>query len=276
VNTPLDSILSRGGEATPSAETTTPETQPTPAADAQAQPQIDGEAEPETHQLPDGRKTVPIEALHAERSKAKRYTEQVASFEKRLDETNAAWERRMTQLLERITPPQQPAQAPDWFDDPAKATEHALQPHLSQFESRLQAIAKDAAVSRFTEAEVDEAERAFIGAMQAQRLDTADYQKVVGSPNRYAAAVQWHKRQQAQAEIGDDPAAYRAKVEAEIREKLLAEFNGGDAPQAQHRPQAQTLPSNFAAARNVGVRNGPTWSGPTTIADIFNRKRGTG
>lgn len=219
---------------------------------------------------------VPQQALHAEKQKVKRYTEQVGEFEKTLGtvrEQNAALTRQVTELLQRI--PQQKTeqqQPPNQFEDFPGATRHVVQPEFQRIEQQLLAIAKDTAITRFTEEKVNEAEQAFISAMQSQKLDPADFQKVVHSPNRYAAAVQWHQRQQAQAEIGDDPAAYKAKLEAELREKLTAELQQGDGQQAQQR--RATMPSNFANARNVGNRGtGPAWSGPSTIDDIFNRQR---
>lgn len=268
MSTPLDEILSSGRDGnSPGPDTTEqPVSQEQPTTGAETQP-ADGEAEPETHALPDGRRMVPLEAVQAERGKVKRYTEQIASFEKRLDESNAAWERRMAQLLERLTPPQQPQQAPDWFDDPAKATQHAVAPHFQQFEQVLMANAKLVAGVKFGDDEVEKAEQAFINAVQSQRIDPADYHKVVNHPNRYAAAVQWHKRQQAQAEIGDDPAAFREKV----RQEVLAELqNGGAAPNGQ-QAQALNLPSNLASARNVGARTGPAWGGPKPLGEIFKR-----
>jgi hypothetical protein len=121
--------------------------------------------------------------------------------------------------------------------------------------------------------------------MQSRELDPADYQKVVNSPNRYAAAVQWHQRQLAQAEIGDDPAAYKARVEAEFLEKygidpaaykakVEAEFleKYGIRPGEQAAPAVKpVMPSNLTGARNVGSRSGPQWAGPPTLADIFKR-----
>src|SRR6185503_12259288 len=99
-------------------------------------------------------------------------------------------------------------------------------------------------------------------ALQSKTLDQADYQKVVSSPNRYAAAVQWHKAQLAKAEIGDDPAAFRAKIEAEILAKHGLTQEGG-AAQQQQKPAV--MPSNLAGARNVGSRSGPAWSGPPSL-----------
>jgi hypothetical protein len=271
VNTPLDSILSGDRASAPSPETPTPARQEPPAQEAAQQPQPASEAEPETHELPDGRKTVPIEALHAERGKVKRYTEEVADFRKQLQESNAAWERRMAQVLEAVKPKQEPQAAPDIFDNAPEAIRHTVAPQFDQINQTVLANARLIAGMKYSDDEVDTAEKAFIEAVQSQRLDPADYHKVVGSPNRYAAAVQGHKRQQAQAEIGDDPAAFRAKVEAEILAKhgLQAPANGA----AHQQPQqpAPVMPSNLATARNVGSRGGPAWSGPKPLDDIFKR-----
>jgi len=218
-----------------------------------------------------GTKMVPHEALHAEKQKVKRYTEEVADFRR----SNETLQRQVTELLQRVPVPKvEQAQAPDFFEDPAKATRHevmqSVSPQFDQINQTLLAIARDNAETRFTPETVSEAEQAFISALQSQKLDPADYQKVVSSPNRYAAAVQWHKRQLAQAEIGDDPVAFRAKVEAEI----LAKHGiapGEQQPAAQAQQRAPVMPSNLAGARNVGARSGPAWSGPSSLQDIFNR-----
>lgn len=277
MNTPLDQILRREDA---SAELTTEEQVTQTATEAEGQ-QTEGQTEQTTEGQSEGegeRNGVPVAALQAERAKVKRYTEQVASFEQTLKERDAAWERRLAQLTEAIKPKQEPQAAPDWFENPTEAMRHQLtqqvSPAFEQFGQQLQAIAKDNAIVRFTEEKVTEAEQAFISAMQSNKLDPADYQRVVSSPNRYAAAVQWHQRQQAQAEIGDDPAAYKAKLEAEIREKVLAEINSGTDQPAQQRQQV--MPSNFAAVRNVGSRTGPAWSGPQPIDSIFATRRQPG
>lgn len=261
----LDNILSGQSDAVSGneQETVTQET----AGESQ-QPEAEG-AEGEQR----GSKMVPHEALHAEKQKVKRYTEEVADFRKQLSETNSAWERRMADLVKAVTPKQEAAPKPDWFENPELATQTAVQSTVSpQFEhinQQLLAIARDNAEARFTPETVNEAEQAFISALQSQKLDPADYQKVVSSPNRYAAAVQWFKREQAKAEIGDDVTAFRAKVEAEILAKHG--ITPGDAPAAQQQQRQPVMPSNLAGARNVGARSGPAWSGPTTLTDIFNR-----
>ena len=260
----LDSILSGSSESAPGEQEQV--TQVTEGESQQEQP------EAEQHEEQQGQRMVPQQALHAEKQKVKRYTEQVSDFQRQLSETNAAWERRMSQLVEAVKPRQEAAPRPDFFENPEAATQYAVQSHVSpqidEIKTTLLAFAKDNAINRFDEATVDEAERAFISAMQSQKLDPADYQKVVGSPNRYAAAVQWFKREQAKAEIGDDVTAFRAKVEAEILAKHGINPEGQQ-PAAQQR--AAVMPSNLAGARNVGVRSGPAWAGPTPMNDIFKR-----
>jgi len=260
----LDNILS--------GSTTAPETeqeQVTQVTEGESQQQPEASEHEEGEQQ--GQRMVPQQALHAEKQKVKRYTEQVSDFQRQLSETNAAWERRMAQLVEAVKPKQEAAAPPDFFENPSEATRHEVRQHVSpQFEQinqQLLAIARDNAETRFTPEVVNEAEQAFISAMQGQKLDPADYQKVVSSPNRYAAAVQWFKREQAKAEIGDDVTAFRAKIEAEI----LAKHGITPGEQQPEQQRAPVMPSNLTGARNVGARSGPAWAGPTPINDIFNR-----
>lgn len=214
----------------------------------------------------DGRqKMVPHEALHAEKQKVKRYTDEVVDLRK----SNETLQRQIAEVLQRIPVPKvEPQQPPDQFEDFQGATRHAVKPEIDRVGQALMANAQMIAGIKYGDEKVTEAESAFKQAFESGKIDPADAQKVLASPNVFAAAVQWHQRQIAQAEIGDDPAAFRARVEAELREKITAELQQGN--QQQDKP-AQVLPSNLAGARNVGSRSGPAWSGPTPIIDIFKR-----
>jgi hypothetical protein len=100
----------------------------------------------------------------------------------------------------------------------------------------------------------------------------AVYDRVMSSPSPYLALVDWHKRQVAAAEIGDDPAAYREKLKAEILAELQSDVSSR-APAQQQPAAARTpaaMPSNFATGRNVGARSGPSWSGPQPLKEIFD------
>ena len=265
---PLDSILSGGGEAV-SGQTTTHEAgSAVPAQEgASLAPQASDDLHTADADTADAQgeatRMVPHQALHAERMKSRRYSEEVADFRKALTETNA----RMAQLVQAVTPPQAP---PDFFDNPQAATRHevaqTVSPEFERINQTLHSFARENASHRFSETKVNEAERAFIGALQEGKLDPSDYRRVVNSPNRYVEAVRWHQRQVAQAEIGDDPSAFKARVEAELREKILNELGGG-------QRHTFATPSNLAGARNVGSRSGPAWSGPATLNDIFDRRK---
>lgn len=80
------------------------------------------------------------------------------------------------------------------------------------------------------------------------------------------------QRMQALAEIGEDPAAYRERIKAEIQ----AELAGGTQVAPAETQQAATtqaapvvLPKSLATSRSAGPRSAPTWSGPTSLNDIL-------
>lgn len=269
MSTSLDSILSGEQSAAPEQEKEIESVTQEAAGEAEGQAEQQAEGE---QQESDGRqKTVPHQALHAERQKVKRYTEEVADLRKEIADRDAAWDRRIAQLMQAQQPKAEPPPAPDFFENPQAATRHevtqAVGPQFDGITQQLMAQAQMLAGIKYGDDKVQEAEQAFMAAYSAGQLDPADIQRVSNSPNRYAAAVQWHQRRLAQAEIGDDPAAYRAKLEAELREKITAELNG-NGQQGQQQPPA-ARPNNLAGARNVGSRSGPAWAGPTPIADIF-------
>jgi hypothetical protein len=274
----LDNILSRDGKAMPSTDTQEPTTVSTPTPETQ----VETGAQPDEPEVPEtdvsGQRMVPKAALDEARNKAKRYTEQVAEFDRKLTETNAQWERRMAELMARL-PQQQPQeqQSPDWYENPDAAARHAVQPQLSQLEQHFLHNSQLIAEQIYGDDTVKAAVHAFDQAMKSSTLDIADYHKVASSHNRFAEAVKWHKRQAALSEIGDDPSAYRQKVEAEILAKygLTPESvtNGGPAPTNGGQPLRGPMPSNLAAVRSVGSRTGPQWGGPQSIDSIFSTRR---
>lgn len=273
----LDSILS--GESA-SAPEPARETAPSPQPETQSEQQPNAESDPSSHDdpQPDERGTVPIAALQAERQKAKRYTEQVAEFQQQIREQREQFEQRFAQLQSALQPrqaqPEQPP-APEIWDDPNAFVQQnvaqALEPHLKQFTQALDANSRLLAIQTHTPETVEAAVKAFNEGAASRSVSPEEYHAIRNAPNRYVAAVEWHKRTQALREIGNDPDGYRAKLEAEILAKH------GLSPEAQ--PPAGTaapapvMPSNFAAARNVGNRSGPAWSGPATLDDIFATRK---
>lgn len=101
--------------------------------------------------------------------------------------------------------------------------------------------------------------------MRVNPAAAGEYQAIMQSRHPYGTLVEWHKKREAAQEIGDDPAAYRERLKAE----LLAEMQSAPAASAP----TPVMPSNLAGARNVGSRSGPAWSGPQPLNDIFDRTR---
>lgn len=259
----LDTILSKR-EPAPAQETPTVEkevAQETPPA--QAAPESSETPEATGEQTPSGgQKMVPHEALHAEKQKVKRYTEQVASFEKTLADRDAAWERRFGQLLERITPQQQPQQQPiDWFQDPDGALKQNLERAVSPLEQKFSSL--ETSIMRLSAVQQHGAEKvtAFEKYVQ-EAINRGDPEMAAlsaqmrASPDPMGVGLQWFEKRTF------DPEAERQRIRAEIEAELK--------PQQPQTPAA-VMPSNLAGARNVGSRSGPAWAGPTPMADIFKR-----
>ena len=105
---PLDSILSGGGEAVSGQNADRIEADARSAGEGESLPSQAGESFDEQPSEADAAeahgeattKMVPHQALHAERQKSRRYSEEVADFRRQLTETNT----RMAQLVEAVTP----------------------------------------------------------------------------------------------------------------------------------------------------------------------------
>lgn len=269
MSTDLESILS-GQASTPAPETRT-EPQPETTQEPQGTVEPSSESDPQA----DERGHVPVAALQAEREKGrKKYTDAVTDFEKRFSEADQRWQQRFDQLVGNLTRPQQPQPeqpaTPDYWEDPAAFVQHGARQAVAPVMSQIQGLQRGMAEMQFKPEVVAEAEQAFNAAAAAGNIDPAVHARINNSPNPWAAAVQWHQQQTAMAEIGSDPAAYKAKLAEEIRAQLMAEIQQGQqAPAAQRA--APVMPSNFATGRNVGARSGPAWSGPPSLDDIFKR-----
>jgi hypothetical protein len=69
-------------------------------------------------------------------------------------------------------------------------------------------------------------------------------------------------------ELGDDPAAFRAKIAAEERAKWEAEQGNGAPPVSP----AAGLPPSLATTRSAAPRSANAFSGPPALDDIFRRE----
>lgn len=182
----------------------------------------------------------------------------------------------LTQLLQgQRQPPQpreEPRQAPDIFENPTGFADHlqqSFQTGLSQFSQQLQQmrVENSFAIAHALQQEAFEEAMTEINKLNVQNPeDRATVQRIYNASNPGQALVGWHKRNKALAEVGDDPASYRQRVQAETREALMKDpefikqvaaslrqdaMNGNDG-----RPRTTTrLPKslNAAAGSNLGT-----------------------
>lgn len=182
-----------------------------------------------------------------------------------------ALEQRLNEIAAHL---QQNRKAPDFYEDPDRAVQEMIlrtvQPYAEETRRTLIAVGRMVASQAHGADKVDEAERAFLSAMEEQSLDPADYERVVQSPNRYDACVQWHKRQQTYAAVGDDPNTWFEKqLEAKLADpqfqaKLLEKVRGG----AAARPSAVSFPPSLSRATGVApISVGD--SGGMSDSDLF-------
>ncbi|HEY2616143.1 MAG TPA: hypothetical protein VGI78_02285 [Acetobacteraceae bacterium] len=115
---------------------------------------------------------------------------------------------------------------------------------------------------------------------QAAGKDQTLWGKLYSQPSPYAWMVKEMERQRSMADVGDDPAAFRARVVAEERAKWEAELQQRQPVQPQPSPygrNARPLPPqqpSLAGARSVAARAESTFSGPPSLDDIFPSTRG--
>jgi hypothetical protein len=101
--------------------------------------------------------------------------------------------------------------------------------------------------------------------------DQSLFPKLYSQPHPYAWMQREVERQRVLRDVGDDPTAFRAKVEAEARAKWEAELaqqpmNGGNGHAVS--PAAGLAPS-LANARSVAGRTTTTFTGPPPLEALF-------
>lgn len=177
-------------------------------------------------------------------------------------------------LNEIATHLQQQAPKTDFFADPDAATQaiiqRYIQPQVEETRKALMYMGKMVASTAHGAEKVDEAEQAFLKAMNAQALDPMDYEKVVQSPNRYDAVVQWHQRQTVLSSVGNDPAAWFEKqlesrlADPKFQASLLEKVRTG----ASAKPGTVKIPPSLSRA-TASAGNGQEPIGDLSDPSLF-------
>jgi hypothetical protein len=181
---------------------------------------------------PDTEKHVPLAALEAERKGRQDWKEKAIRFEEEAK-----------QLRERM---QERPQEPREPQDPLVSLQQQM---VNERFNTSEMLARD----KF--ADLDDVVAVFT---EEARKNPALAAQMNAHPHPWKFAYDEGKRMKFAAEIGNDPVAYRAKVEAEIRASL----------QQSAAPAAPQIPQSLAGARSAGAR-GTTFTGPTPIDALF-------
>jgi len=166
--------------------------------------------------------------------------------------------RELQEMKARLPQPEAP-KAPNVFDDP-----DGYQKHLANEVSRATQnvkldLSEDQARATHTDEVVDAAFQAFTAT-----ADPATRTAILGSRSPWMEVVKWHKQHVVSQEIGSDPAAYAAKVEAEVRAKVEAEMVA-----KQARDNAGKFAPSMANVTGTGGGPKASWAGPTALDQLF-------
>lgn len=210
-----------------------PEVIETPEVEIQAEPvEPETPAEPVVEEVPteEPAHQVPLATMLEQRTRADR-----AEFE-------------LQQLKAQQQPQAEPEapELPDMFVDPNAFAAQLQQQHEEKLNK---ALAVNSANMSQMFAEQIHGKEAVAEAMKAAEGNPVVIRAMQASPNPYQELMNWDKQQKALAEIGDDPAAFKADMEKKIRQQVEAELVAKNA-RTVAKEKAPTLASDV----NQGTR----------------------
>lgn len=212
-----------------------PEKSEEPEAKAESEPKAETQQEPKGH-VPPGRlreEANKARAAIAERDALKTQLDaEKAASQKAIADLNAKFDALLALQRQQPTsqskPPEQPAKAPDLFEDPNAFAEHINKGVQDRFDAFMKAQ-RDREVNASITSARERHGQVFQDAWKAleslpRSPDTiALVRGMEASPNPGEAIVSWHKRNQAMREVGDDLDGYKARLAEETRKSLMAD-----------------------------------------------------
>lgn len=234
--------------------------------DEQPEPQEGGDA-PEPERQPG---TVPRQALEAERRKRQERDDRIEELLRQ----NAEIMSRQMQAQQPSAPVVEPPKAPVFWEDPEAAADYRarqlVDPVRQEFANYKLQMSKQMNVQAHGQETVDAAVQ---GVMQLKQSNPAEFQRLEALAERsfdpVGDLVRWHKQQRTLQEVGEDPAAYKARLRAEILAEMQAE--SGAEPSEQQPAAKPPLPTSFASQRSGAPRGGTGFSGPRPLSEIMGR-----
>lgn len=214
-------------------------------------------------------------ALDEERGKRRKYKDELAAVRQELQGFQSQFAGFMQAFQAQQRPQQPPPAAPDFWENPDAALDHRLKSAVAPVQQGLAQTREEISEMMAAEKYGEEVVRAAYAEMKSRLQNDPqgtlhDYQRIMSSRHPFGTLVQWHKQQSVLKEVGDDPAAFRERVRAELMAEIQKQQPAHAPPSAGGVPQGQ-LPTNFATARSAGVRTAPQTNGPLPLSEIMKR-----
>ena len=249
-----------------------PKAAPTPPPESKAaQEPAEDDAEPSDALEHDGQRYIPRQQFDRERQRRQDWKEKAARLEGQIAEMQ-----RQQQEAQRAASQPQPQPMPplapiDPSQDPQGFTMRLQQVLLNERLNNSEMMLRE----KLGPEKVDQYVQEF---KELAARDQTLFGKLYQQTNPYSWMQREVERQRVLRDVGDDPSAYRSKIEAEARAKWEAEA-AAKAPPPPVSPAAGLQPS-LATARSVAGRTTTNWTGMTSeedlVASIQNRKRSNG
>jgi hypothetical protein len=276
-NTQLAAFLDEGRPPGAEPQAPPPEPQPNPIPEPKPdkpEPKPDAvEADDAPPPAPlEGEDVVAFRAFQDERKKRQDWKERAIRNEERA----AALERDLEAAKRAAAqpPPQQqyqqpPPEIPNPAHDPQGYHAYVMQEQQRAQINHMLNVSEMHALREHGAEAVAAMKREFLAATDQ---DPTLGERLIQQADPYGWAMQQIEAIRARREIGDNPAAYRARIEAEARAKWEAE-----AQQQQRGPGVPTMQPSLATARSVASRSAPAWTGEPSLEDLVssiqNRKK---
>lgn len=253
----LNAFLDKAEDEPAAAPEAPPAEAAAPEAPAEAAPpEADADPEPEAADEAGIRK-----ALAAERDKRRDWKEKAIRAEGEMAELRRQLEAARQPQQQPAQPQEQQYQPIDPSVDPQgyvqRVQQVAISTKLDMSEMMLRkeigGEKVDALIAEFKE---------------AAKEDPALFTRLYAQQHPYEWAHQQIEARKLQREIGTDPNAYKAKLEAEFRAKWEAE-RGEQPLTVPTRSPAAGLPPSLANARNAAPRSTAAFNGPPPLQDVF-------
>jgi len=237
MNDELNGFLSEESQGEPQVE----ENKGSAALQEEVAPETQGEPT-----SPSADKHVPLAALEAERSQRKDWKERALRLEGEM--------KAMREQRERIQEPQEEQRQMD----PIQVMQQRM---LDQHYNTSQLLAKQ------SYKDLDEKVEVF---MEAAKQNPALVAAMQQQAHPYEFAYREAERMLLQKEMGNDPSAFRAKMEAEIEARIL-EKHGLTGLSQSAAPAAPKIPASLAGARSSAGRTAGVFTGPPSLDDILKQ-----